>query len=67
MEMICFCGAPLKEVGHEIYSGCEAGHDILEVFKGLLEKGCREAGCTVVGECPLDNNGECVLEEDLCM
>ena len=64
--MKCFCGAPLKLVGHDLYSGCEAGHDTLEVLKGLSEMACREAGCELVDTCPLDSGGECVLEEGLC-
>ena len=56
----------MKEVGIGLFSGCEAGHDIHEMFMGLLEKSCREAGCELVDACPLDNDGECVMEEDLC-
>ena len=61
--MNCFCGAPLKLVGIDLYSGCLAGHDTLEVLKGMQEQACREAGCELVDACPLDSDGECVMEE----
>ena len=53
----------MKEVGIDLYSGCEAGHDTLEVLKGMQEKACREAGCELVDACPVDDDGECVIEE----
>lgn len=61
--MKCFCGANPKEVGIELYSGCEAGHTTLEFLEGLHKQLCERDGCTLVDNCPLDNGGDCVLEE----